>query len=209
MKYIELKEQLNNFKVFTLSDIKKLEPDFDKRRLSEWQDKGYLKRIRRGYYIFSDLNINEETLYLIANKLYAPSYISLEMALSHYGLIPEGVYTVTSISTKRANNFKTLIAEFNYHIIRPDLFFGYRLEINEGQGYKIAEIEKAVLDYLYLNPEMSQDEDFSEWRFNGQEFENRYSKEKFLRYLDVFDNKSLKKRARRLIKYVEAENARY
>jgi len=43
MQYIELREQLKDFKIFNLSDIRKIEADFDLRRLNEWQKKNYIK----------------------------------------------------------------------------------------------------------------------------------------------------------------------
>jgi len=107
MQYIELKEQLKNFKIFNLNDIRKIEEDFDLRRLNEWQKKNYIKKIRQGFYIFSDLEINEQALFIIANRIHEPSYISLEMALSFYGLIPEAVYGITSVTSQKTRTIKT------------------------------------------------------------------------------------------------------
>ena len=114
--------------VFSLSDIRKVDPEFYRPRLNEWQAKGYIKKLRRGYYMFADLALNEQALFFIANRLYVPSYVSFEMALSYYGLIPEGVYLVTSVSTKKTSTFKTPIAQFLYKTMKPSLFFGYQLE---------------------------------------------------------------------------------
>jgi predicted transcriptional regulator of viral defense system len=148
MQYLELREELKDFAVVTVNDIRKIEPDFYLARLNEWQKKGYIKKLRRGYYMFADAVLNEEMLFLIANKLYSPSYISFEIALSHYGLIPEGVYLITSASSKKTARFKTPISEFAYRRIKRTIFYGYKIEQHKGQGYKIAEMEKAILDYL-------------------------------------------------------------
>lgn len=191
MQYLELREKLKDFAVFTLPDIRKIEPNFYPARLNEWQKKGHIKKLRRGYYLFSDATLNEKALFLIANKLYSPSYVSFEMALSHYGLIPEGVYLVTSASTKKTANFKTLISEFSYHRVKPSLFFGYGLEQYQGQGYKIAEMEKALLDYLYINSHIATDADFHEWRFNGAEFLAKVDMQKLHAYAEAFHNKRL------------------
>ncbi|GAI56933.1 unnamed protein product, partial [marine sediment metagenome] len=96
MKYLELKSELRDFTIFSLNEIRNIEPGFHRRRLNEWQDKGYIKKVVRGYYIFSDLKLSEEILFKIANRIYLPSYISLESALSYYHLIPESVYGITS-----------------------------------------------------------------------------------------------------------------
>ena len=120
--------------------------------------------------MFTDTQLNEERLFLIANRLYAPSYVSFEMALSYYGLVPEGVYSITSACSKKTAKFKTPIGEFSYRNLKPQLFFGYCLQQAGKQQYKLAEIEKAVLDYLYLNPKSTRKGDLQEWRFNAQEF---------------------------------------
>ena len=203
MRYLELKEQLNKFIIFSLADIRKLESDFNRRRLSEWQDKGYIKKVRRGYYIFSDLELTEEVLFLIANRLYSPSYVSLEMALNYYGLIPEGVYSITSISTKKTKTFDTPLAAFSYRNVKPEIFFGYSLAKVGNHNYKIAEIEKAVLDYFYLNPIMSDEKNFIEWRFNFDEFKSKADMQKFLSFLNNFNSPSLTNRVQKFIKYGE------
>jgi len=203
MKYYILKEQLRDFIVFSMSDIRKIETNFHRRQLSSWQKKGYIKKIRRGYYMFSDTSLNEETLFLIANRLYSPSYVSLESALSYYGLIPEGVYSITSVSGKKTSNFNTPLSEFIYRKISPRLLFGYNLKKQGNQSFKIAEIEKAVLDYLYLNPQIVQDSNFYEWRFNSQEFLFKADIEKLYKYGKEFKNKNLLKRLKRLLELME------
>lgn len=199
MRYHELREKLKDFVIFSLTNIRKIEPDFYRPRLNEWQEKGYIRKLRRGYYMFSDLPLNEKVLFLIANKLYTPSYVSFEAALSYYGLIPEGVYSITSASSKKTTRFKTPITEFSYNRIKQSHFFGYKLEEQMGQQYKIAEIEKAVLDYVYAHPEIVKDADFYEWRFNSQEFLIRADIVRFRTYADAFKNKVFSKRIERLL----------
>ncbi|PIT89896.1 hypothetical protein COU23_01490 [Candidatus Kuenenbacteria bacterium CG10_big_fil_rev_8_21_14_0_10_36_11] len=203
MQFIELRQQLKDFMVFSLQDIRKIEANFDLRRLSEWQDKGYIKMIRQGYYIFFDLVINEQVMFLIANKIYAQSYISLESALSYYGLIPEGVYAITSISTRKTEKFKTMIAEFFYRKIKPELFFGYKLINIAEQQYKIAEIEKTVLDYLYFNPNIINEADFHEWRFNSTDFLVQADLEKMRQYGQAFKSKIFLARTEKIINLIK------
>jgi len=203
MKFIELKKELGNFLVFNLNDIRKIEAEFDLRRLNEWKDKGYIKMIRRGYYIFSDLELNESVLFLIANKIYSPSYISLEMAFSYYNLIPESVYGITSVTSQKTNSFKTNLGEFIYSHIKPELMFGYNLVKCGIHSFKIAEIEKALLDYFYLNPQIKTKDDFAGMRFNKEAFKNNSDREKLLSYLKIFNNKSLKKRLENFLKHID------
>ncbi|KUG21754.1 hypothetical protein ASZ90_008490 [hydrocarbon metagenome] len=202
MNYMELKEKLKDFVTFNLNDIRKVDNRFDLRRLNEWQKKGYIKKIRRGHYAFSSLEINESVLFLIANKIYTPSYVSLEMALSYYTLIPEAVYGITSVTSRKTNRFKTDFGEFIYRRVKPQLMFGYRLISYRNQNFKIAEPEKAILDYLYFNTNLRTTEDFDGLRFNSEEFKVQTDKDKLRNYLNAFGNKRLEKRFNKFLKYI-------
>ena len=205
MQYNEFKEQLKDFIVFSITDIRKIEPKFYRRRLNEWQDKGYIKKIRRGYYMFADTQLSEEKLFLIANKIYSPSYVSFEMALSYYGLIPEGVYSITSASSKKTEKFKTTVGEFTYRSLKPQLLFGYSLLTQGKLTYKLAEMEKAVLDYLYINSKSTRKEDLQEWRFEGREFLAKADLNKFNRYVKAFNSPSLEKRVKQFINFIKQQ----
>lgn len=202
MNILFFKNALKSYVSFNLNDIRKIDAAFDLRRLSEWQEKGYLKMIRRGHYVFSDMQINESILFLLANKIYSPSYVSMEMALSHYNLIPETVYTITSISSLKTNRFKTDFGEFFYRHIKPQLMFGYRLVRYNGYNLKIAEPEKAILDYFYFNKSIITEDDFAGLRFNEEEFKELADKNKLQRYLIAFANKQLEKRFNIFLRYL-------
>ena len=203
MNFLEFKKKLNGYIVFNLRDIRKIEANFDLRRLNEWQKKDYIKMIRREYYIFSDLKINEAVLFLIANRIYSPSYISLEMAFSYYNLIPEAVYGVTSVTSNKTNNFKTDLGVFGYRRLKPELMFGYKLVEYKNQSFRIAEIEKALLDYFYLNTHLKTENDFIEMRFNSEEFKVLANIDKLNKYLKAFNNKALEKRIKRFLNYID------
>jgi predicted transcriptional regulator of viral defense system len=204
MQYLEIKDNLRNFVVFSIKDVLKVDPSFHKQRFSEWQKKGYIRKIAKGYYIFSDLEINEAVLFIIANRIFEPSYVSLEMALSYYGLIPESVYGITSVSSKRTYTFKTKLTNFTYHKTKSELMFGYRLIAYQNHNFKIAEIEKAILDYFYFNSKLKTKGEFEELRFNKEVFKEKVDMEKTKNYLSLFNNKSLEKRVNRFIKYLNA-----
>ncbi|RQW01933.1 hypothetical protein EH222_14260, partial [candidate division KSB1 bacterium] len=76
MKFLDLKEALKGYTLFSVQEIKKMDPTFHRRRLSEWQEKGYIKKIIRSYYVFSDVELDEPVLFEIANRIHQPSYIS-------------------------------------------------------------------------------------------------------------------------------------
>ncbi len=203
MRYEEFKSRFKKFIVFSLEDIKKIDPCFYRSRLNEWQEKKYIKKLRRGYYIFSDIDLDERKMFFVANRIYYPSYVSLESALSYYNLIPEGVYVITSVSSAKTFGFKTPIGEFSYRRIKPDLMFGYRLENFNDRNCKIAEIEKAVLDYLYLNPAIIKEGDFAEWRFDSREFLARADMNKFREYAARFENERFENRVKLFLNLIK------
>jgi len=185
--------------VFSIADIRAAHGDFDRRRLSEWQKKGYIKKIVKGYYLFSEVNIDEGMLSAIANKIYKPSYISFETAMSHYRLIPESIYMITSASTRRTYLFETPVARFSYRTIKPALFFGY--SILPG-GIKMAFMEKAILDYFYINSSVRTEDDFSELRINREEILSQFKKERLTDYLHRFNQKRLSKRVKHFLSWL-------
>ena len=202
MQFLDLKNHFRDSAILSVSDIRKMEPDFDVRRLVEWQKKGYIKKIIRNFYVFSDQSLTEPALFMIANNIYSPSYISFEMALAHYQLIPESVYGVTSAATKKTTVLGTPLGDFIYRSLKPELFFGYTLIPFQNQRYLIAEPEKALLDFFYLNPKLLNDNDFTGLRINPDEFTSKISQEKLNTYLAIFDSPALKKRVSRFIKFI-------
>ena len=207
MQYIKLKEQLKGYTVFSLADIEKLDSNFHRRRLNEWQDKGYIKKIIRGYYMFSDTEIDENMLFIIANNIYRHSYVSLESALCHYNLIPEQVFATTSVSTKKRAAFETCEGVFRYHMIKETLFWGYRIESKGNYCWKIATPEKAIIDYLYLKSYIKSREDVAGIRINSNVFHDIIELDTINKYSALAGNQRVKRCFRHLLK--EVENAQY
>jgi predicted transcriptional regulator of viral defense system len=200
MNFVEFKNSLRDFPVFSIADIRAAHSGFDRRRLSEWQKKGYIKKIIKGFYLFSDLDIDESTLLAVANKIYKPSYISLETAMSYYRLIPESIYLITSASTRRTSLFETPMARFSYRTIKPSLFFGYSLLTG---GIKMAFVEKAILDYLYINPAIRTADDFASLRINREEMLSRVSMARLTVYLQRFNHKRLAKTMKHFLGWLD------
>ncbi len=123
--------------------------------VSLWATQGFIKdhshdlflKVRNGLYALrSDLPQEEA----IANRLYAPSYISFEYAMSRYGIIPESVYAVTSATTRITREFIVNNKSFTYSRIKKQAYRGYKIEKIGGVTALIAEPEKAFADYLYF-----------------------------------------------------------
>lgn len=102
---------------------------------------------RRGIYCFAE-DLPHDLV--IANKLYSPSYVSLETALSYYGILPETVYSITSITTRTTRRFELIGKEFSYQKIKTNAYFGYKSMDVDGRTVLFAEKEKALADYLYF-----------------------------------------------------------
>ena len=111
---------------------------------------GKIIRLKQGMYVASP----EETgkvinRNLIANHIYGPSYVSLQTALRHYGLIPERVHLIQSLTTKHSRNFETPIGNFNYEYCSKEYFpIGVRPETEDDVTFLIATPEKALCDLI-------------------------------------------------------------
>ncbi len=205
MRYVQLKDALRGFTIFSLNDIRSMDSDFFRTRLSEWQEKGYIRKIIKGCYIFSDLELSENVLFEIANRIYSPSYVSFEMALSYYHLIPESVYGITSASTRRTYKFGTPVAEFIYRTVKPQLFFGYELVKYDNKYFKMATMEKAILDYFYINSNVRARDDFRSLRVDGEMFLEQLNEERLYGYLQRFAQKRLETRIRTLLEFLSQD----
>lgn len=130
----------------SLSDYKS-----PKDKISLLEKNGSIIRLKKGLYVVStELSQHKLSRELVANHLYSPSYVSLESALSFYGLIPEKVYTVRSATTKRAKSFSTSLGNFEYMTIPENYYsIGIRQEIvNNEYAFLIATPEKAIADMI-------------------------------------------------------------
>ena len=202
MKYETFRQTFKDYTVFSLDEIRKLEPRFHRRRLSEWQDRGYLKKLSRGYYIFSDLPLREEVLFEIANRIYPPSYVSFETALAYHKLIPASVYAVTSAATRKRYRLRAPVAEFFYRTVKKNLFFGYDLVAYGDKSFKIANLEKALLDYFYFHTDLRNEDDFSSMRINRAMFFEHLNKKRLHAFLGKFSQKALAKRIHLFLRYL-------
>lgn len=122
--------------------------------------RGELIRVKNGFYIIAEKIKKDSTPYAqIANLLYGPSYLSFEWALAFYGLIPEGVYVVSSASAVKSKIFSTPIGTFDYFALSHARYVVGIDQLENGTGkFLIATPEKALADLVHmksqgLNPE--------------------------------------------------------
>ena len=143
----------------TTSIIESLYPELkspDKKVV--WLEKnGYIIRLKRGLYVvnpeYSGKTLSSE---LIANHLYAPSYISMSTALRYYGLIPEAVYVHQSMTVKHSRSFQTPIGSYDYKYISREAFSVGVQSINKGDyAFLMASPEKALCDLIANSPKVN------------------------------------------------------
>jgi predicted transcriptional regulator of viral defense system len=205
MKFRDFQTQVRDLPAFNLNDVRKIDPDFHRQQLSDWLDRGYIQSLAGGFYLLADTQVDESYLFMLANRIYEPSYISRESALANYHVIPESVLGVTSVSSRKTKLFESEWGRFSYRSIKPVLLFGYRVvEQKKMIKYKIASLEKAVLDYLYWNTGIDTSEDFAGLRWNRQELLGLEDNPLFKKYLKIFDNKALDRRVGLLMEYIHA-----
>jgi len=149
--------------------------------LHRYTKQGFILQIKKGFYVFPDTLPPDV---YVANKLYTPSYISLEFALSYHGVIPETVYEITSVTTKATRRFETLGKIFSYRKIKRIAYTGYEIQKQKNLSFNIANAEKAFVDVNYLR------------LMNRQKPISRFNKDKInptvaLKYASLFGNKKL------------------
>lgn len=185
---------------FNTNQVFAWKPDFEKNNLWEWTRKGLLIKLRNGYYTFPELKNKPGFQFLLANRIYRPSYISLYTALSFYGLIPEAVVRITSITSLKTAKFNNRFGEYSYQTVRSDLFFGYELKPFDERSILFATPEKALLDLLYLNPFYKTESDFQNLRLDEDFMQSSLNISLFQDYLKQFGGLSFSKRANLLLK---------
>ncbi|MDF1515262.1 MAG: hypothetical protein P1S60_15745 [Anaerolineae bacterium] len=195
MKLRDFESRIENLPVFNLNDVRKIDPGFHRQQLHYWQKQGYIKAVAGGYYILAHRNVDEAHLFMVANKLYQPSYISLESALAYYHVIPETVLGVTSISSRITKKYTTDWGVFSYRSVKPQYMFGYEIfQVDQQKKYTMASLEKAVLDYLYLNTDIQTFADLEGLRWNRDQLQPLKDSVAFHQYLSLFNKKALNDR---------------
>lgn len=200
MSYLEFYSMWRSRLCFNINQVLTWNPSFHRSNLSRWITKKYIKKLRKEWYIFTDCLSIPGIQYLVANKIYAPSYVSLQSALCFYGIIPESVIEVTSVCTRDTKRFDSVLGISSYSKIKEELFFGYRLmEFDRIGTIKFATPEKAILDFLYLNKFYTTEKDMLELRLDETFMEEELDRDHLFSLLSRFNSKSLENRIQTLL----------
>lgn len=186
----------NNLYIFTANDIGKYfsdsSPKTIQNQLQLWSEKKVLTRLKRGLYKvqFPEGGPVVPDLYT-ANRLYEPSYVSLETALSFYSIIPEVAAEVTSVTTKQTKLFSNETGRFKYRSCKKKAFCGYEVMSYSNYNVLIAEKEKAVADFVYFKLRDSENFGLLEEERFDEENLNKLSWDKVFEYAAFYNKKTL------------------
>lgn len=158
MKYEEFKRKYQDLPMIHVKDICWADKRMQNKQalsnqLHRWQRRKLVVKLKKGLYLLGrhERKIHPSRAFL-ANQLHSPSYVSLEYALNYYGVIPERVADVTSVTTKKTNTFKNEEGYFVYQHIKTEAYAGFKsYKDEEGLTFFMAQPEKAMVDFLYLN----------------------------------------------------------
>ncbi len=195
MNYADFRQNFQNLPLILSKDVirGKKDPQIIRNQLNRWHKSGKIICLRKGMYVLNDQDRRPPfNLCHIANRLYEPSYVSCEYALSYYGFIPEGVWTLTSVTTRKTQRFKNKFAHFDYRHIKAQAFRGFKQVGEDGYPIFMAEPEKAIVDFVYfkLSNFGKNDRDVFEnsYRFDSLEDLNY---DRLMELGDLFQNKKL------------------
>ncbi len=210
MKYKEFKDKIQKYPIFSSSHLAALTDNEQvlRNQLARWRRQGLVLRLKKGLYVLNkeDRKINPSRPF-IASQLLSPSYLSTEYALSFYDFIPERVEDVTSVTTKKTTTFLNDFGTFHYQHIDVACFVGFK-ETKDDNGYPffIAEPEKAIVDFLYLNLFNFSEDDVNIFR-ESYRFQNLsgLGRQKIKMFAKVFNNKKLLNVVHSFCEFMKAE----
>jgi len=180
----EAKMKEKKFFIFSAFDVRKVfpvSPVAASFLLYRYAKRGFIFRLKRGLYAFADALPPDAC---VANRLCEPSYVSLEFALSYWGVIPETVYQITSVTSKTPRRFEASGKIYSYRRIVKKAFTGYAVERQGEYSFAMADAEKAFVDSVYFR------------LFDGKKPMDRFNKDKIniakaVKYAALFGNSKL------------------
>jgi len=202
MKFLDLAHVLSGRPCFTELDVRLMFPGSDGPQLHYWQQKGYVERLRKPWYRLTPQPWSQFERRAVADRMISPSYISLGSALSYHGLIPEGVFHITSITTTHTRVFDIGRTRYFYRNVKPALYFGYDIIEQEAIAVRMADVEKTPLDVLYYDPKLNNATDLQALRSDRTGLRDPLHMERFQNYLILANNKALSQRAERLTTWI-------
>lgn len=201
MTFLEFRTKMFDLACFNIHQVYAWQSDFDRNNLTRWVKKGYLIRLRQGYFAFSEYKNKPDYSFYFANRIYRPSYISLHTALAFYGIIPEAVVQITSVTSLKTASFSNDFSEYSYKNVKECLLFGYDLKpMSDNRTILFATPEKALLDLLYLYPFYDSEQELKELRLDEDYMHYDLNKDLLRDYCSGFQSRALDHRVKLLFK---------
>ena len=143
------KIQTLTFSIKTAAKVLGLAEPSARVQCHRYVQRGLLTRLKRDVYILSEKwrNLSKEEIFMLANRLQVPSYISFTTALSFYEIttqIQQNFFESAALVRTKDISVKDRV--FKYQKIQPKLYNGFIKE----SDFFIAVPEKAFLDSIYL-----------------------------------------------------------
>jgi len=184
-----------------------VDPKLIRIQLSRWIKAGKIYQLRRGLYSIAPLYQRQQPHpFLVANHLQKASYVSLQSALSFYGLIPEVVNITTSVSTGRPERLETPLGTYEFRHIKTDFLFGYRMTELGEQSALIASPEKALLDLIYFQPGGDSPAYLKELRLQNTE---KLDKDILRTQSEKFNTPKLQKAVKTILQFMSGASEEY
>jgi len=167
---------LTSQSVFDFNDIQNLLPEYKyiRNKISRLVQNKYLIRLKQGVYLKNpEISGTNYSLEYLAQKLYRRSYVSLQYALQLYGMIPESVYEVTSVTDRANKVFDTSEGRFSYRLLKPEYYRVGVTQLRDPYGYIFdsATREKAMADLLYYENNFNSRSALYDYIINGLRIE--------------------------------------
>lgn len=147
-------EPLPFFSTTSLRVFEEIRPRALYQDIQRWVRTSDIIRLKNGLYVTKthvDRFLHDKSyLELVANKLAAPSYLSLDYVLQKYSLLTEATFVVTSITLKTTRRYENDLGTFEYHHLHPGLYFGFKQHRFGKNIIYEATASKALFDFLYL-----------------------------------------------------------
>ena len=183
MKFVDLLNKVSGLPVFTVRFLSAGGNLAQIRlQINRWVKDGKVIRVHKGLYTLAEpyRKVAIEP-FCIANNLKQASYVSIHSALSWYGMIPEFVPVITSITTGRPQTIESTLGRFEFRHVSKKYFWGYQqVELKFGQTVFVAHPEKALLDLIYLTAGGDKIEFIEELRLQNFEQIDRFVLHEFV-----------------------------
>ena len=209
MKFNSLLKLIGNDPVFESSLLLagNINPQIVRLQLTRWVNSGRIYQLRRGLYaIAPPYQKIQPHPFLVANRLQRASYVSLQSALAFFGLIPEIVNIIESVTAGRPERLGTPLGVFEFRHIKPNLLFGYQMTDLGGQNALLATPEKALLDLVYLQPGAQSPKYLQELRLQNLD---RLDLDLLKKQSEVFDSPKIRKAVKGISKLILNQTSQY